>query len=383
MLTSKVMYGKERSNMEVYGILRERKDVRLSVVVNRDADERMSKELSSCELHPIIAPERTVRRFRLLRYAWGYLVGNLMLLSVLMRKRPQLLMMCSELDFYNFFPALLFYRGPIIYRIGDAPAFGGLAFRRYNSYVWHRYVLPRVSTFVCISRYIRHTIEQAGRDTKGDVIIYNYPPTRKVVSKDEERLYSADEGMLRFGFIGQVFDQKGVHHLVEAALRILEEHPRMMLYIAGSLSYVPEYARMVQAMVPDRWKGNIVFLGEVSSLDVFFSHVDVLCVPSIKQEPLGNVIVEAKKYARPCIVYPNGGMPELIEDGVDGIVCPQPTAEALYLAMMKYVGEEGLAERQGKASESSVKALGIDREHFEEKWNGVIDKYYNLQKIRI
>lgn len=377
LLTSKVMYGKERSNIEVYGILKSRKDVNLSVVINKDIHPKMKEALSSYKTIPIIVPERTIRKFRLLKFLGGYLLGNLMLLMALIKKRPQLLMMCSELDFYNFYPALLLYRGPIVYRIGDAPAFRGLSFRKYNDFVWHHYVLPRVSTFVCISKYIRKTIEEAGRDTKNDVIIYNYPPTRKKQGDEETKLYLKDKPQLSFGFIGQVFDQKGVLHLVEATLRILEKHPQILLYIAGSLNYVPDYAQMVQNMVPEKWKSQIVFLGEISNLDIFFSHVDVLCVPSIKQEPLGNVLVEAKKYGRPCIVYPNGGMPELITDGIDGFVCDMPDVDSLYKEMMKYVEDEKLAGKQGLASIQSIESFGIDRKHFEDKWNEVFDRYIN------
>ena len=41
MLTSRPMYGKERSNIEVYGILAQHKDVRLSVVIDKEADEKL------------------------------------------------------------------------------------------------------------------------------------------------------------------------------------------------------------------------------------------------------------------------------------------------------------------------------------------------------
>lgn len=374
ILTSKVMYGKERSNIEVYGILKSRKDTSLTIVINRQANDKLKQGLSDYNTIPMVCPERTVQKHRLLKFAWGYLLGNLKLMFVLLKKRPQLLMMCSEKDFYDFYPALLFYRGPIVYRIGDAPAFEGLSFRKYNSYVWNHYVLPRVSTFVCISKYIRKTIEQAGRDTKNDVIIYNYPPTRKVMNGKEEKLYLAKEPKLRFGFIGQLFDQKGVHHLVEATLKILEEHPDVMLYVAGSLTYVPDYAEKVQGMVPEKWKNNIIFLGEISNIAIFFSHIDVLCVPSIKQEPLGNVIVEAKKYGKPCIVYPNGGMPELIADGIDGFICEKPNANSLYCKMKEYIDNKQLAFNHGVASTQSVEKLEIDREHFEERWLDVFKR---------
>lgn len=374
LLTSQVIYGKERSNIEVYHLLESQKEIKISVACNRKANDALKRELSSFKMMPLVIPNRYEKKWRYLTFAWTYIVGNVMLWWTLLKVRPQLLMMNSEIDFYSFYPALRFYHGPIVYRVGDAPAFKGLSFYRYNSYVWNKYVLPRVTRFVCISQYIRKEVQKAGRNSPEDRVIYNYPPARKESLATEASLYcEKEDNTLTFGFLGQVFDQKGVHHYVESALRLLEDDPNIIFYIAGSLNYRPDYAKQVCEMVPEKWKKHIIFLGEVSDIECFFSHIDVLCVPSIKQEPLGNVIVEAKKYARPCIVYPTGGMPELIEDGEDGFVCKAPTADALYDRMKSYNGNRKLAIQQGEASRLSVEKLGIDRVHFEKKWWEVID----------
>ena len=374
LLTSKVIYGKERSNIEVYHLLEEQRNVKISVVCNRKANDALKRELSAFQTIPLVIPNRYEKKWRYLIFAWTYIVGNVMLWWNLMRFRPQLLMMNSEIDFYSFYPALKFYRGPIVYRVGDAPAFKGLSFYRYNSHVWNKYVLPRVTRFVCISQYIRKTVQLVGRNSQADKVIYNYPPARKASGITETALYSeTQDSALTFGFLGQVFGQKGVHHYVESALRLLEEDSNMMFYVAGSLSYRPDYAKQVCDMVPDRWKKNIIFLGEISGIESFFSHIDVLCVPSIKQEPLGNVLVEAKRYSKPCVIYPTGGMPELITNGVDGFVCDSPTADALYKKMKLYVGNRNLAIQQGYASKLSVDKLGIDRKSFEKEWGEVFD----------
>ena len=177
-----------------------------------------------------------------------------------------------------------------------------------------------------------------------------------------------------FGYIGQIFEQKGVHHYIECALDILKDSPSSMFYMAGSLDLFPAYTAQLKAMLPERYKENIVFLGEVDNIEAFFRHIDVLCVPSIKQEPLGNVLVEAKKYGKPCVIYPSGGMPELISHKVDGFVCRESSAAALLEGMRYYAFDKPLAVRHGEASLKSVATLGIDRENFERKWNEVFDE---------
>lgn len=374
ILTSTVMYGKERSNVEVYSLMKQTENCKFSVVVNRNANDKLKEAVSSFNPHAIVAPDRHAKSLRLLTFLVTYIVGNIQMLCYLLRFRPDVLMMCSEITFYDLYPALFFYRGRIIYRIGDAPAFKGLSFRRYNEYVWRHYVLKRVTRCVCISQYIMNTMKAAGRNTVNDRIIYNYPPTRKNISSKETELYSNDNNGFVFGYIGQIFEQKGIHHLVECALKLLDAHPDTKFYIAGSLNHKPEYSEKVRQMIPEAKKRNIVFLGEIENIELFFKNIDVLCVPSIKQEPLGNVLVEAKKYSRPCIIYPTGGMPELITHKADGFVCEAPTAEALLEGLEYYVSDKALAARHGAASFSSIQTLGIDRISFEKKWNEVFDE---------
>lgn len=375
ILASSHMYGKERSNIEVYNLLKKNREVKFSVIANRKADDRLLQAMDNLSPRKIVCPDRHSPKHRLLTYAYTYIIGNVQLLCQLLRFRPDALMMCGEIDFYNFYPALLFYHGRILYRIGDAPSFEGLSFHAYNSHVWHKYILPRVTRFVCISRYIKKTIEDAGRDTTNDKIIYNYPPARRQVAATDESMYrQVPDDVVVFGYIGQIFEQKGVHHYIECALDILKDSPSSMFYMAGSLDLFPAYTAQLKAMIPERYKENIVFLGEVDNIEAFFRHIDVLCVPSIKQEPLGNVLVEAKKYGKPCVIYPSGGMPELISHKVDGFVCRESSAAALLEGMRYYAFDKPLAVRHGEASLKSVATLGIDRENFERKWNEVFDE---------
>lgn len=371
ILDSVVPYGKERSNVEVYRLIKERLDVRLDIVTNRKANKGMMELMSGLDAHPVVVPNRHSKRLRLFTYLSQYIVANIQVALLIIHIRPDILMMNSEITFYNFYPALLLFRGKILYRIGDGPGvYRGLSFRRYNEYVWKNYILKRLTKCVFISHYIKNEMEKAGRDTSGDTLIYNYPPTRKKSDGKDEKRYKQTEGVT-FGYLGQIISIKGVHHFVKCAIKILETHPDMLFYVAGSLNYDPVYAKQTVDMVPQKFKDSIIFLGEITDIETFFSHIEVLCVPSIKLEPLGNVIVEAKKYSRPCIVYPHGGMPELIQSGVDGYVCERADEKALMECMNHYLGNKALAKEHGANSKKSIDRLQIGRKPFERKWLSV------------
>lgn len=377
ILTSTVMYGKERSNIEVYNLLQSKLGCKFHIVANQRTNEAIKNVLANFSSSYINCPNRRSKRFRLLTFVLTYIAANVRVLWIIKKTHPDLIMMNSEIDFYNFYLSLLFYKGKIIYRIGDAPAFPKLSFRRYNQYVWRNFIIKRSSVMVFISRYIRDCVATTGRDTSNDSIIYNYPPTRRASDETDNTKYKKVlSSELSFGYLGQVIEIKGVHHFIESALRILESGEHATFYVAGSLHYDSNYAQKVINLVPNQWKHSIVFLDEISDIETFFSHIDVLCVPSIKQEPLGNVIVEAKKHSKPCIVYPSGGMPELISDSVDGFVCKSADVDSLYECMTKYVNNKSLAEKHGRASIASVEKLGIGKEMFEAKWMEVINKLF-------
>lgn len=117
--------------------------------------------------------------------------------------------------------------------------------------------------------------------------------------------------------------------------------------------------------------GRIRFLGYISQVDELMRRADVHICPSICEEALGNVVIEAKLAGIPSVVFASGGLPELIEDCVDGFISAEKSAAALLDAFAVYEGDRALARRQGGAARQSLGRLGVDR--FAEAWRRVYD----------
>lgn len=372
ILTSKVFYGKERSNVEVYQLLREH-GFDVTVVISGNAEKRLKEALRGLNVIEMECPDRHDKSISFWRYLVRVATTNLALKKLLRKKSPDYLFVNNEFSIYDFNWAIKSYKGKIIYRLGDAPAYPQLRFYKFNSAVWNEIAVRRVNTFVCISNYIKQKLEATGRRSDRDCVIYNYPPARPQSGKDVLVYKREDSETLVFGFIGQIIESKGVAFFVSAAKRLLQQYPKCHFLVAGNLGYDKIFGDKIRLMVSDELKMNIHLLGEIDDIGSFYKSIDVLCVPSIKQEPLGNIIVEAKKYSKPCVIFPSGGMPELVTHLRDGFICEKSDEQSLFDGMQWYCENWSCLEIQSKNAFDSITQLGIDRASFEKKWMAIFE----------
>ena len=82
---------------------------------------------------------------------------------------------------------------------------------------------------------------------------------------------------------------------------------------------------------------------------------DVFVLPSLRREGLARSLIEAMAYARPVIVTDCGGSPELVVDGVSGIVVPVRDPDAIAAAIRKLIADPGLRRRLGEAARERIR----------------------------
>lgn len=115
---------------------------------------------------------------------------------------------------------------------------------------------------------------------------------------------------LRLGYLGRLDPIKGL----ETVLRAMRHVPPDVgsLFVAGTGE--PSYVTRLKREYPQR---NILFLGFVKS-STFFDQIDALIVPSLWEEPLGLVAIEALQYGVPVFASRIGGLQEVIDEGRTG-----------------------------------------------------------------
>jgi starch synthase len=140
--------------------------------------------------------------------------------------------------------------------------------------------------------------------------------------------YGVDPAAPSVVFVGRITRQKGVPYLLEAALDI---DPAAQLVLCAGAPDTPELAAEVERRVDElrASRGNLVWIdqmvtkGEVIQL---LSHATVFVCPSI-YEPQGIVNLEAMACETAVVATDTGGIPEVVDDGVTGLLVPFATRD--------------------------------------------------------
>jgi glycogen(starch) synthase len=158
-------------------------------------------------------------------------------------------------------------------------------------------------------------------------------------------------GKPRVLFVGRLAPQKGVRTLVAAAS--LLKHPSAQVLLVGDGPERPALEREAERIgVGDRLR----FLGFVAHerLPAAMAHADVLVLPSVYEE-LGTVLLEAMWAGLPIVASRIGGIPDVIEDGVNGLLVPPCDPEALARAIDRVLADRPLAYQLSEEAQARAK----------------------------
>ncbi|PAD73869.1 glycosyl transferase family 1 [Paenibacillus campinasensis] len=180
-------------------------------------------------------------------------------------------------------------------------------------------------------------------------------------------------------FAGRLIPDKGVHHLIEALPRIIEQHPEVLLLIIGSAAYSSDretaYVRELKASAEpyQNWIAFRPFIPYPAIAD-WYALADVVVVPSSAREAFGLVNVEAMATGVPVIAAESGGIPEIVEHGVNGFLVPGenlPSGLADYINRL--LDDEDLRQRIGMAAHESVRQR-FRWDHTAERWVSLMQR---------
>jgi glycosyltransferase involved in cell wall biosynthesis len=158
-------------------------------------------------------------------------------------------------------------------------------------------------------------------------------------------------------FAGRLVHAKGVETLVRAAARC--RTPGMQLLLVGD---GPERRRVERLARRIGVAGRVHVTGFVphDAIPGVLATADLLVLPSIYEE-FGTVLVEALHARLPVVASRVGGIPEIIEDGVNGLLVEPGDPAALAAAIDTVLGDRGLAARFAANAAQRAAAYRLDR----------------------
>jgi glycosyltransferase involved in cell wall biosynthesis len=176
-------------------------------------------------------------------------------------------------------------------------------------------------------------------------VIHNGVSTPSLLSRDESRKALLPESTNTFwiGVIAELHPIKGLPILIEAYEHFAPDFPSSELVILGEGQ---ERSRLERQIRLEGVSGTTHLVGHVESADAYLSAFDVFVLPS-RSEGLPYVLLEAGKAGVPVIATSVGGIPEIIEDGMTGLLVPYGDRSALTEALESLGRNETLRKELG------------------------------------
>jgi D-inositol-3-phosphate glycosyltransferase len=150
-------------------------------------------------------------------------------------------------------------------------------------------------------------------------------------------------------FFGQIKKVKGLQYLIRAFRQVVDQYPSVQLIIAG-----PEwkesfdgYATLIRELnLADRVLTRIEYVPD-EEVGVYYSAADVVALPYTEAYQSA-VLYMAYSFARPVIASTVGGLAEVVEDGVTGLLVPPADVNQLANALLALLQDTEMAKVMGE-----------------------------------
>jgi glycosyltransferase involved in cell wall biosynthesis len=208
----------------------------------------------------------------------------------------------------------------------------------------YRFFFGRIATHhVAVSQAVRKTLRESAAWLKRDIsVIYNGVDINEIDAAPALDL-GLPAGAVTVGFVGHFEGRKGILDFAQAWQLAAPQVPHAHAVIAGQGRREPDFRAALEGAPRVHWLG---FRSDVGSV---MKALHVFVLPS-RFEGFGLVLVEAMAAGAACIAYNSSNMPEIITDGVEGLLVPVGDVQALASAIVRLSSDAGLRVRLGDAA---------------------------------
>jgi colanic acid/amylovoran biosynthesis glycosyltransferase len=204
--------------------------------------------------------------------------------------------------------------------------------------------------FLCVSEFIRGRAIDAGLPEEKLLVHFIGIDRTQFVPRE----HAVAGGVL---FVGRLVEKKGCEYLVRAMARVQRAHPEAHLTVVGDGPLRAQLESLAEELGV-----SCRFLGVRSSAEVReqLRKALIFCGPSVTagngdSEGLGMVFAEAQAMGIPVVSSRHGGIPEIVRDGVTGLLAEERDVAGLAAAIGQLLSDASLRERLRAAALADVK----------------------------
>jgi len=204
--------------------------------------------------------------------------------------------------------------------------------------------LAKADMILAVSSCVKGVFERHGIDKNRLVVNQLGVKAAEWVTRRRRRFSSYP---VRFGFMGHLGPSKGAHLIIEAAQGIRPGRARFLFFGGADQETLCDFRRDTAGMAQCTYEGRY----DYRMLDQVFDRFDVLIIPSLWQETLGMIGLEAQAAGIPIIASDTGGMRDYVTHGKNGLLFPVGDAAGLRECI------EGILDHPGRIEDLSSHAV--------------------------
>jgi len=199
-----------------------------------------------------------------------------------------------------------------------------------------------VGDIVTVSSFSKKRLTSHGiGPDKIQVIHHGLPPISKTVSRRNVREeLGLDSDHVLIGTACRLVAKKGLEDFLDAISKVQSIRPNTRFIIWGDGPLRGKIEWQAKKLAIDK---SVFLLGYQPNVSDFFSDLDIFVLPSL-YETFSLVVLEAMRVGLPIISTSVGGIPELIKDGVSGVLVPPGNHIALMEAILRLVDDPELCK---------------------------------------
>lgn len=220
-----------------------------------------------------------------------------------------------------------------------------------------RFVLRWMDRVVCVSQAQANRVRAANVPQEKIIVIRNAIGQEAFAAPEpayREKLldFFPRRPKLIVGSAGRLSPEKGFGLLVDVARSLAPHFPDLGFIHFGA---GPLRAELAQAIFVAGLEGRFILAGFHTDVGRYLPHIDLCVLPSFT-EGLPVVLLEAYAAGTPVVATAVGGTPEVVDDGVDGLLVPSGQVAALAQAIQKMLVNEDLRRRMGDRGRVKVRS---------------------------
>jgi glycosyltransferase involved in cell wall biosynthesis len=224
-----------------------------------------------------------------------------------------------------------------------------------------RWKYRQVDCFIAASEAIRRMLVADGVAADRTVTVHEGIDVEHVLAAPPVNVHEAfflPHGAPVVGNVAALVPHKGQRYLIDAAHQVVQQVPDARFVILGEGELREQLEKQVREHHLEK---HVLLPGFRTDVLGCIKGFDLFAMSSVT-EGLGTSLLDAMACARPIVATTAGGIPEIVEDGVNGLLVPPRDHTSLANALVRALKDNELRRRMGEAGLARVNArFTVDR----------------------